>query len=62
MAKYEYDVVSARGYIYDMDDPAEKLVSRVQERLDEGWELKGGVSVSSVDGYMVAAQAIVRKK
>ena len=64
--KYEYDVVCVVRELCHLSDDERKLTrilrDEVQRRLNEGWMLQGGVTISQANYCMMAAQAIVRKK
>lgn len=63
--KYEYDVVCVAMQLCHLDDKREltrRLSDEVQRRLNEGWMLQGGVTISQASYCMMAAQAIVREK
>ena len=64
--KYEYDVVCVTMQLCHLVDDKRELTRRlsdeVQRRLNEGWMLQGGVTISQASHCMMAAQAIVREK
>ena len=61
---FEYDVILREVSMEvhsNIQREKEDFTEEVQEYLDDGWKLQGGVSITFADGALVMAQAIMRK-
>lgn len=53
MNNMKYIVISMRDYM--------PFIEEVNQRLEEGWEVTGGVSITTSSGNTLFSQALMRK-